>query len=242
MSNAIADIVDQPHGGAAPTWVTSGMESLDFGRNLGHRFLLLLRFAVINATATALLVAVWFEGWIDKVFESDITRLVVVITAVFVTGLLICAKKVLQTSIELNQIKELRPAPGTRVAEFLDKSRTLDGQGRANLTSSLRLKLATRISLVKHIANSLVLLGLIGTVLGFIIALSGVDADTVSDVSAVGPMVSTLIGGMSVALYTTLVGSVLNVWLMMNYRILESGTVRLLTQLVDRSEAYHAGA
>ena len=242
MSNAIADIVDQPPGGAAPTWVTSGVNSLEVGQNLGHRFLLLLRFAVINATATALLVAVWFEGWVDKVFESDITRLVVVIVGVFVTGLLICAKKVWQTSIELNQIKEMRPASGTRVAEFLDKSRTLDGQGRANLTSSLRLKFATRISLVKHIANSLVLLGLIGTVLGFIIALSGVDADTVSDVSAVGPMVSTLIGGMSVALYTTLVGSVLNVWLMMNYRILESGTVRLLTQLVDRSEAYHAGA
>ena len=34
-------------------------------------------------------------------------------------------------------------------------------------------------------------------------------------------MVSTLIDGMSVALYTTLVGSVLNVWLMLNYRLVE---------------------
>ena len=49
-------------------------------------------------------------------------------------------------------------------------------------------------------------------------------------------MVSTLIDGMSVALYTTLVGSVLSVWLMLNYRLVESGTVRLLTAIVELGE------
>jgi hypothetical protein len=38
-------------------------------------------------------------------------------------------------------------------------------------------------------------------VIGFIIALSGVDPATAGDVNAIGPMVSALIGGMSVALY-----------------------------------------
>jgi hypothetical protein len=51
-------------------------------------------------------------------------------------------------------------------------------------------------------------------------------------------MISTLIGGMSVALYTTLVGAVLNVWLMVNYRLLESGTVRLLAALIERGERH----
>jgi biopolymer transport protein ExbB/TolQ len=81
-----------------------------------------------------------------------------------------------------------------------------------------------------------VILGLIGTVLGFIIALSGVNPETAADVSSIGPMVSTLIDGMSVALYTTLLGAVLNVWLMLDYRILESGAVRLLTAIVERGE------
>ena len=85
-------------------------------------------------------------------------------------------------------------------------------------------------------ANSLVLLGLIGTVVGFIIALSGVRPEVVSDVGAIGPMVSALINGMSVALYTTLVGSLLNVWLMINVRLLESGTVKLLTATVELGE------
>ena len=85
------------------------------------------------------------------------------------------------------------------------------------------------------------LLGLIGTVVGFIIALSGVRPEVVSDVGAIGPMVSTLIGGMSVALYTTLVGSLLNVWLMVNVRLLEGGTVKLLTATVELGER-HAGS
>jgi hypothetical protein len=51
-------------------------------------------------------------------------------------------------------------------------------------------------------------------------------------------MVSTLITGMSVALYTTLVGSLLNVWLMVNVRLLESGTVKLLTATIELGERH----
>ncbi|MBT6442551.1 MAG: hypothetical protein HOK61_09020 [Alphaproteobacteria bacterium] len=98
--------------------------------------------------------------------------------------------------------------------------------------------MGSRIGIVRHIANTLVFLGLIGTVLGFIIALSGVDPDLASDVKSVGPMVSTLINGMSVALYTTLVGAVFNIWLMINYRLLASGTINLITAVVELGETY----
>jgi biopolymer transport protein ExbB/TolQ len=94
---------------------------------------------------------------------------------------------------------------------------------------------------VRHIASSLVVLGLVGTVIGFIIALSGVDPQAAADPGSIAPMVSTLIQGMSVALYTTLVGAVLNVWLMLNYRLLEGGTTRLFTALVEEGER-HASA
>ena len=57
-------------------------------------------------------------------------------------------------------------------------------------------------------------------------------------VETIGPMVSTLITGMSVALYTTLVGSLLNVWLMVNVRLLESGTVQLLTATIELGERH----
>jgi len=51
-------------------------------------------------------------------------------------------------------------------------------------------------------------------------------------------MVSTLIGGMSVALYTTLVGSLLHLWLMVNVRLLEGGAVNLLTATVEAGERH----
>jgi hypothetical protein len=50
--------------------------------------------------------------------------------------------------------------------------------------------------------------------------------------------VSTLIRGMSVALYTTLVGSLLNVWLMVNVRLLEGSTVKLLTATIELGERH----
>ncbi|MCH6586966.1 MAG: MotA/TolQ/ExbB proton channel family protein [Proteobacteria bacterium] len=112
------------------------------------------------------------------------------------------------------------------------------GDSRAILASSLRLKLTQRVTVVRHVAGSLVLLGLIGTVVGFIIALSGVEPERAADVKAITPMISTLISGMSTALYTTLVGSVLNVWLMINYQVLAGGTVKLITALLEFGEEH----
>ena len=213
---------------------------LGIGSSKDHRYLLLLRFIVINATAFAITAVLAQQGWFDSMIRSDTTHLIAIIVAAFLTGLMICGRKIYQTSNELNSIKESAPREGTRTHDFLSKTRNLDAQGRANVAEGLRLRLATRIGMVKHIASSLVFLGLIGTVIGFIIALSGVDPDSAADVTSIGPMVTTLISGMSIALYTTLVGSVLNIWLMLNYRLLESGTVNLIVQLVEYSEAQNA--
>jgi MotA/TolQ/ExbB proton channel family len=201
-----------------------------------YRYLLALRFGTINPVAFALLGAAWVQGWLTSVIVTDTTHLVAAITGVFIVGLAMCARIALQLSDELNQVRARHPRPTSRVAAYLASIASRDGQSRALLASTLKLKLASRLTPVRHLANSLVILGLIGTVVGFIIALSGVDPETAADVSSIGPMVSTLIEGMSVALYTTLVGAVLNVWLMLNYRLIESGTVRLLTAIVERGE------
>lgn len=202
------------------------------------RYLLLLRFAVINLIAMALLGAAWIKGWVDLILAGDSTRQVLLIAGVFAYGLVRCGGKVLITSIELNQISNPHSAGSSRVRKYLEAINPHDAQSRALSASALKMKLMSRIASIRHIANSLVFLGLLGTVIGFIMALSGVDAQAAGDVDAIGPMVTTLIGGMSVALYTTLVGAVLNIWLMINYRLLESGTVTLLTAIVDLGERH----
>jgi hypothetical protein len=191
---------------------------------------------VVNMVALALLGAAWVNGWVGMVLAGDITQLVSVITLVFLAGFLECGRRVVQTSVELDRVHAAPRRLPPHLASYLHTVRGRGGQSRALVGSALKLRLGARIAAVRHVANSLVFLGLIGTVIGFIIALSGVDPSAAGDVAAIGPMVSTLISGMSVALYTTLVGAVLNVWLMLNYRLLEGGTVRLLTAIVERGE------
>jgi hypothetical protein len=213
-------------------------QALAQGDPAAQRYLLLLRFLLANVIALALVGAAAGQGWIAMIFKVDGAGYSLAIVAVFVVGLVWSVQRALQISRALNEIKQLQAFPREPMPEYLRLCEDRDAQSRALLASSLRLKLAARIAPIRHIANSLVLLGLIGTVIGFVIALSGVRPDVVSDVNSIGPMVSTLIGGMSIALHTTLVGSLLNIWLMVNVRLLEGGTVKLLTATVEAGERH----
>ncbi|WP_027133515.1 MotA/TolQ/ExbB proton channel family protein [Geminicoccus roseus] len=201
------------------------------------RWMIAFRFLLINLVGLALVAAAWMAGLLDPIFATDSTHLVKLIVTVFVVGLVWAAQRAFMLARELNALDQPRPTPQTRVGDWLARIQGRDAAVRANLAGALKLKLAQRIATVRHVANVLVLLGLIGTVLGFIQALSGVQPDTVGDVAAIPGMVSRLLEGMSTALYTTLVGSALNIWLILNYRLLEAGSVHLLSRLVERGES-----
>jgi hypothetical protein len=203
-----------------------------------YRWLLLLRFVLVNLTGFALLAAAWASGWLDPIVASDRQHLCLLIFAVFLVGLGRATERVWRLSRELNDLAAGRAGPGSKIGQSLAALGGTDSTGRATLAAALKLKLAQRIGGVRWIASTLVLLGLIGTVVGFVMALGGVDPTRVADAEAIAPMVSTLIAGMSVALYTTLVGSVLNIWLMIDYRLLEGGSVHLLTRFVEIGERH----
>lgn len=199
-----------------------------------YRFRLLLRFAAINIGGLALIAGAWHEGWLTALHDADGTGLVRLIAAVFLAGLVWCAVRVAETSQELNQLRRPLPTIGSEAHRHLEQLGRAGVQGRQAIETALRHRLAARLTPIRHVASMLVMLGLVGTVVGFVIALSGVDPEAASDVSAVAPMVSTLIDGLGVALHTTLVGAVLNLWLMLDFRVLESGVLRLYTGLLER--------
>ena len=205
---------------------------------IAHRYLLLLRFILANVIAVALVGAAAGQGWIGALLAADEGGLVRAIVAVFLVGLVWSAQRAVQLSRGLNELERFASVSAGPAPAYLDAVAACAAESRALLASSMRLKLANRIAPIRHLANSLVLLGLIGTVIGFIVALSGVHPELASDVGAIGPMVSTLISGMSIALYTTLVGSLLHVWLMVNVRLLEGGTVKLLTATIELGERH----
>lgn len=85
-------------------------------------------------------------------------------------------------------------------------------RGRTGFDANLYLLNGVKITFVS--------LGLIGTVIGFMMALSGIDPSIVSDVNAIGPMVANLIDGMGVALTTTLLGTIAYTYAEINNRLL----------------------
>ncbi len=201
-----------------------------------YRYLLVVRFVLVNVVAIALLAGTYLQGWLDAVINSYLRELSAGIFVVFLYGLFRCGAKVWLHSVELNDLKEGTPEPASRAGRYLSQAGKANSESRSIQVTALRLKLTDGIVGVRNIANLLVLLGLIGTVIGFIIALSGVNPETATQVENVAAMVSTLINGMSVALNTTLVGAVLYVWLIVNYGILVSGTVDLIAEIIEQGE------
>ena len=230
MSSTAAHLLTGP----PPNWRARAVDRP--GSEDRYRHLLLFRFLLINGTGLVLLGAVWMQGWIARILAADDTHICKLIFALFVVGVVWTGQQVLTLSRELNALERWPAEAEGRAAAVLRAMRGRDGQARAALAGALRLKLAHRIGRVRHLASTLVLLGLIGTIVGFVIALSGVDQSAVTDAAAIGPMVATLLHGMAMALFKTLVGSVLNVWLMVDYRLLEAGATHLLTHVVEQGE------
>ena len=201
-----------------------------------YKYLLILRYSLINLVGLVFLFVLITQGYVSKAIKADITNMVIVILALFSVGFTLAAYRTFWLSRELNY-SYLKVLPPNSIAkDFLQNSKKLDASSRNNLAASLRIKLSSKINYIKFMANTLVILGLIGTVIGFIIALSGVDGSVSSNPEEVSKMVSTLIQGMSVALYTTLVGSICSVWLNICYQIMSTGANNLLSKIIELGE------
>ncbi len=200
-----------------------------------HRHLLALRFALVNIVAAGLLTAIYVQGWLDDALRGYTAWLTLGICAVFVFGLWSCASRIWRTNYELNAVKQNHPPGRSQAGSYLATIARRSADSRTISASLLRNRLGNPIILVRQTADSLVFLGLVGTVIGFIVV-SGVDPQTSAQADEVASTVATLIAGMSIAMYTTLVGAVLYVWLMVNHRILATGTSNLFNAIVERGE------
>ena len=203
---------------------------------MNFKYLLLLRFALVNLVGVIFLLVLYSQGYIQKAINADITNVIFLIFVLFLIGFLISTLRTFWISKQLNYAESNSKNENSISSDYLKKIKDLDASSRSNLASSMRIKLATKINFVKFIANTLVIIGLIGTVIGFIIALSGVDGSVSSNPEEISKMITTLIQGMSVALYTTLAGSICSVWLNICYQILSSGTNKLLAKIIEAGE------
>jgi hypothetical protein len=169
--------------------------------------LLLYRFALFNGGMAALLGYLGMKGYVAAAVAGDPSGISLVIAVLFLLLMGSTAQRAWKTSKSMNFLKE---------ATAVQKRVVPPGKPWTK-----------RLFKIRHIhdgAQWLAYLGLIGTVVGFIISLSGVDLGALSTAQGVQAMIPSLMAGMKVALYTTLAGAFFGIWTEVNYRMLETAT------------------
>ena len=74
-----------------------------------YRYLLVVRFTLLNVVAIAALFAGYMEGWLDSLLEGPTFFMTFSIFTIFVHGSIGCATKIWRTSEELNDLKTGMP-------------------------------------------------------------------------------------------------------------------------------------
>ena len=117
----------------------------------------------------------------------------------------------------------------------------LQGVGRLDQTILLRRladSLRYRQSVGWFVADAMLKLGLLGTVIGFILMLSSIQSIDSFDVETLKNALSAMSGGMGVALFTTLFGLVGGILLKLQYYILDDATSYLFGVTTELTEVY----
>jgi len=163
--------------------------------------LLIYRFMLVNVCFGAGATYAIAAGWAGQLYAGDTTHITWGITALFAVAWLWTTREIFAASLMLNHARD---------------------DGRSAATAAMRDKDMAKIEWLGQVCEWLVGLGLLGTVIGFGIALSGIDQQSLSSASGVSASVEVLMRGMRVALNTTIAGAVFGMWTEVNVRMLKT--------------------
>ena len=209
----------------------------------------LLRWLIFTGATVFAAILLWRYGLIRLMVVSDRTYLSSVITLLYVGASLHCLWRTIVVSREGDvgqRVAAYIETAGADVAA-LDPSAALpDGlkartQGRGRLDQTLLLRsLADRLrgsnGFGSFASDTLMKLGLLGTIIGFIIMLAPIAGLDVSDKSVLKSSMGLMSEGMAVAMYTTLAGLVGSILLRIQYYMLDSATAKVFSRAVTLTE------
>ncbi len=205
---------------------------------------LLYKWLIINAFAALLVYVAWLRDWIALVIESDASYLSIVIGVVFLVFWAISSFHIVSLNREIVLFSQ-RATSGL-AASYIDRLRAKATKlaaaapiDQTTLAGALRARLFLPFQIVNYVANVLILLGLIGTVVGFVIAVSGLG-DSIAggtNLERVQGVLGQIVNGMGVALFTTLVGAILGgLWLEIHYQMLSRAAGGLAIDIVEHAD------
>ena len=196
-------------------------------------YLLLCKWVIINFLGAFFLWYAWKQGWIAIILATDISFITPVIGLLTLFGVGLTGWWAAKISKELSLVK--KGNINEVLNQFYPSPEKFSFDDAKNL-ESLKLLLTNRLSSMRHLAWALVVLGLIGTILGFVIVLLGIDISLVADISKLPMVMVEITTGLGIALYTTLAGALGNLWVLINYNMLTTATVQLYSYIITNHE------
>ena len=226
-----------------------------------------LKWLILTGIIIFALILCWRFGLVQLLVRSDRSYISLVIFGLYAVTSLHCLWLTLVISGEINCAHRVREqvmadTDGYRVigervlfnggaelapCKVTDHIRNLilksSHQGKTHLDQSLLLRsLADQLKgpqqLGWFVADVLLKLGLLGTVIGFILMLSPIGGINTFDVETMKSALTSMSSGMAVALFTTLAGLIAGTLLKVQYYFLDGGTAYLFGLATELTEVH----
>ena len=187
----------------------------------------LLQKSIVLLTVIVFAFYLLFDlGLLNLIFESDKSKISILI-------LLIYTAATLHWLFLAWRLDGEQKGDG-KVSDFINVSNSKTELERQNLLSILGDELSNRHALGHMTSDILLKLGLTGTVVGFILMLLPIGDMKDFDPQKIQPLLSSMSGGMAVALYTTLSGLVTSTILKFQYFLLDASLSKLINRLTTK--------
>lgn len=238
----------------------SDSESMDYAP--------LLKWILVNTLAVFGVLTLWHFGVVQRVFESDRTKVSVVILVVFVATALHCLYQTIIVSRELVAARKVRETlnanAGRKLVVVDGKIVTVDGEmlepgivtrhirnlmtkartiGEYHLDQTLLLRsladqLRSREKLGLFVSEALLRLALLGTAIGFILMLIPVSALDAFDADSLRQTLTGMTDGMAIALNVTVAGIATALILKFEYYLLDAAIADLFHEVTELTEVH----
>ncbi len=174
----------------------------------------------------------FYYGFISELFENDISFISPVILFIFAVSTIFVGYQVNLLQICINTLKisddmlNIETSTKTKqqnyyIACIYELSEQANESNLSNMHELLELRLSKYLRIVSFIVDLLIRLGLVGTVIGFILMLQSVTLIENFDIGLMQDLMKNMSTGMMVALYTTLTGLITAIVLMLQNKYLE---------------------
>ena len=227
----------------------------------------LLRWLIFTGVTLFGVVLAWHFGLVRLMLAADTTHISAIICALYLVVSLHCLAQTILVSRELNSghrayalvtrgaqnfsvaggdvmVGEGERLPRGHVASHI-RNLVLKAalQGSARLDQTLLLRgLADTLrrphQLGAFAGDALMKLGLLGTIVGFILMLAPIAGLDAADRASVKGSMGLMSDGMAVAMYTTLTGLVGSILVQTQYYMLDAATAKLFALATDLTEVF----